>query len=156
MRAHALAAVVALAVLLGACGGDGGPSSFDADPGEIDAALVAALPDGADPAAVPVVQRNFLEGCVLGAGEGLPELDQLQLGGLLEVCGCGYASLVDHLRSEALLAADADAPAEQVEAMAFDRFEELDESLRNGDGSVDDVVAELFRACIRSRSVVSS
>ena len=152
MRAAA-ALVMVMALLVGACGGDGEPGGFLEDPGPIDPSLTVALPAGVNPEAVPVVQRNFIDVCVRGGGSELPEeLAAVQAQGLLRVCGCSYDAIVAHLRSVAAEEAADDATAEDIEDDAYRRFRDLDDDMRDGTGEFDPAVEALFAACIRQEA----
>ncbi len=95
------------------------------------------------------MHRNFLDGCVTGAGGSLPELATVQQQGLLAVCGCSYPVLVQKYRSEALVAAEPGATADDIEKAAVDLFLDLDDSLRDGSELPEDVVL-VVAECIKA------
>jgi hypothetical protein len=143
------ATIVTVALLVAGCGGDGEPESFEDDPGQISVSLLSAIPAGSDSNAVQLLQRNFLEGCVLAGGDTIPELDVVQQEGLVAVCGCTYPALVEELRSDARSEARAGWSAEDVERDAVARFLDLDETIREGGELPDDVIL-LVADCIQS------
>lgn len=145
MSARAITTMIAL-MLLAACGSSGSSAGFDADQAPIAADLVGALGEGVDPDNVPEVQRNFLERCVKGDQDTLPELPTVQREGLLAVCGCVYDGLV----AEALDQAEG-ATFEERQASAIDAFTELEDDLR-AEGTVPDSLFALARGCIRSEA----
>ncbi len=154
MTAHSrllLAAVAVASLLLAACGGSTSVSGFNSDPAPIAADLALALADTTDPEAVPVVERRFLEACVKGGGDSLPlELATVQRDGLLAVCGCSFSALVQS--SFAAAEADLDtASQDELEAAAFERFSDLDETVLN-DEDLPAEVSDLIRACIRAEA----
>lgn len=143
-------------MLTAACGGDGTAGSFTENPEPISLDLVAALGVDDDPETVPEAQRNFLEGCVKGFGDGLPDLDSVQQAGLLSVCGCSYAQLLGHsymVASEQMADEDADdGEREELDARAYGVFEEIEDDLRSGDSELPDDVLDLIRTCVRSEA----
>lgn len=146
MTLRAVAGVVALGLVVSACGSDGSGVGFDANPAPISADLELALGEGVDPDAVPEVQRNFLERCVKGDQDTLPDLPTVQREGLLQVCGCVYDGLV----ADALEAAEG-ATAEERQMNAIDAFVEMEDDLR-ALGTVPDSLLELARSCVRSEA----
>ena len=149
-----LAAIfVAMALVLVACGGDGDPGSFDADPGALDLDLRPALNDGEDPEAIPAVQRAWLERCARGDGDAVPaELAPVAQSGLLRVCGCSYHATVDHFRGEARADADTDASVDDIESEAYQRFRDLDDIGLDADL---DAIETLFADCIRQEAFLA-
>ena len=141
-----MCSVVALALVVAACGSDGSAVGFDADPAPISADLVGALGEGVDPDAVPEVQRNFLERCVKGDQDSLPDLPTVQRDGLLKVCGCAYDGMV----ADALDQAEG-TTAEERQMSAIDAFVEMEDDLR-ALGTVPDSLLEIARSCIRSEA----
>ena len=70
MRSRLLALVIALALIAVACGSSGAPESFEEQTGPLPDGLqqyASELLSDVNPEQVPLVQRNFLEGCMLGA-----------------------------------------------------------------------------------------
>lgn len=133
-------------LLVSACGSDGTVAGFDADPGPISVELVGALQPGTDPDTVPEVQRNFLELCVKGGEDSLPDLPTVQREGLLAVCGCTYDALVE----ASFEAAEGSTPDERASS-AFAYFTGIEDDLR-AEGTFADEVADLVRVCIRAEA----
>ncbi len=65
------------------------------------------LLDGEDPTQVPLVQRNFLEGCMAGA--------PFPTSALAKACGCGYEGIIKFAEANAT-----------EETSAFDIFVDMD------------------------------
>jgi hypothetical protein len=151
--ARLVAVALLVALIVGACGGDDDVSGFEADPGPIAVDLIGALPDGADPDAVPALQRQFLDWCIKGGQDRLPEIPTVQREGLVSVCGCVYEGLVEHSFAVAQDATPdgADPDPEQLAKRAFDAFRELDEDARI-DASLPDDIGEIARRCIRAEA----
>lgn len=148
-----------LASLLSGCGDDADTVGFDIDPAPIDPDLTPALEDGADPDAVPAVQRNFLDACVKGFDDSIPELEPVQRAGLLQVCGCTYERLIGHVYELAVEPANqrAQDPTELLAALdevAWELFQGLEDDLRSGE-SITTEVRELIRSCITEESGLS-
>lgn len=156
MTRRLAAVVVGALVVLAGCGSDGSSGSFEDGVGPIDRQLVPALAADADPDAVPEVQRNFLDGCVLGFADGLPDLEPVQQSGLLSVCGCSFEQLVTYSRAEAARVAaddpDGEADAEALEAAAFEIFTDLENDIRIGEADMPSEVLDLIRTCVRSEA----
>jgi hypothetical protein len=150
-------AVVCIAMLmLTACGSDRTASSFDENPQPIDPDLSSALADDDDPSAIAEVQRNFLNGCVKGFGETIPDLDVVQRSGLLEVCGCSYRQLVGFSYNEAIAAGEDDSTGavdrEELDDVAFEFFATIEDDLRSGAQDLPSDVLDLIRTCVRSEA----
>lgn len=143
-RLVAVALVVLLAVA--GCSGDDGPSGFEADPGPIDPDLAAALDDAVDIDQVPAAQRDFLELCVRGGEDTLPDIAPVEARGLVAVCGCSYDAIVTHLIERA----EGD-DAEARQRAAFDSFVDLADDIRIGTDLDDEIVA-LVADCIRDEA----
>lgn len=143
---RAVAVAVAVASIAAGCGDDAAGAGFDADPGPIDPALVAALGDDADPDAVPAVQRDFLEMCVEGVEGSAEDLAPLERTGLLAVCGCSYTAIVEDLLAEA----DGATEPERRRS-AYREFRAIEADLRAGN-DLDPEIEGLVAACIRSEA----
>lgn len=141
-------AAILVAVLIGitGCSGDDGASGFDADPGPIDPDLAAALDEGVDVDQVPAAQRDFLETCVRGGEDTLPDIAPVEARGLVAVCGCSYDAIAAHLIDQA----DGD-DAEARERAAYDAFVDLADDLRIGT-ELDDTIVALVADCIRDEA----
>lgn len=153
--------VLAIALLITACGSENSAADFLADTAPIEPELLGALDDDDDPEAVPEVQRNFLRGCVTGFGDGLPELEPVQRSGLLGVCGCSYDALVGYSYDQAIAPTneefagsdtDPDEVLEALDAAALDVFTAIEEDLRTGEAGLPDAAADLIRRCIRTEA----
>ena len=151
-------AVVGIAMMmLAACGSDRTASSFEENPQPIDPDLSSALADDDDPSAIAEVQRNFLNGCVKGFGDTIPDLDVVQRSGLLEVCGCSYRQLVGFSYNEATAAAGEDdstgaVDREELDNAAFEFFATIEDDLRLGAENLPSHVLDLIRTCVRSEA----
>lgn len=143
---HLCTLAVFVILVLVACGSDSSTSAFEADPGEISPDLVLALRGDVDPDEVPEVQRNFVDQCVKGGEDSLPELPIVQREGLLAVCGCVYDGLVG-----AAYDAVGDSDPESRDDDAFAWFTEMEDDLR-ADGQLSDEVLGVVRGCIRSEA----
>ena len=154
-RPRLLLVSLILVVIAAACGDETTTSGFEADVGPIAPDLVTALGDGQDPDAVPEVQRNFLNGCVKGFEDAIPELEPVQRAGLLQVCGCTYEAIVSYSYAQAVEAANqAATPAERTpiyDDAAFNVFTEVEGDLRS-DGALTEEVEDLIRGCIREEA----
>jgi hypothetical protein len=126
--------------VLAACGSSGNPISFTDQPG--------SLPDSIsqyssrlgvdDPDQVPLVQRNFLEGCMTGD---TPRLEGLEGSALADACGCSYNDLVQYLVGNSA----------SPEA-AFDTFVSINRAVKDQSSSdtgspIGSQYLELFQAC---------
>lgn len=146
-------------VMLAACGSDRTASSFEENPQPIDPDLSSALGDDDDPTAIPEVQRNFLNGCVKGFADTIPDVDVVQRSGLLEVCGCSYRQLLGFSYNSATATAaagDDDESAaverEEPDDAAFETFATIEDDLRAGGEDLPGDVLDLIRTCVRSEA----
>lgn len=146
MNRRIVAILLSVVVVVTACSGDDDTSGFLADPAPIDPALAPALADDANAAAVPALQRNFLELCVEGAAADPPELEPVQEAGLVAVCGCTYDALVAEVRDRA-----EGADADERERAAYQEFRGLERDLRTG-GDLDPTIEALVADCVRSEA----
>ncbi|MGI9623666.1 MAG: hypothetical protein ACR2PK_12585 [Acidimicrobiales bacterium] len=124
-----------LILLLAACGNSGEPTGFDQQPVPVSSELGAAL--GTEVEFLPVVERNFLEGCVLAEN---PRIDGVT--NLPASCECAYASIVDFYRQNS----SGETP-DQAEQNAYDQFKDLDESLQSETGLVPSNIQSLLDEC---------
>ena len=128
--------VVAL-FILAACGSSGKPESFIDQPGplqtEYSELADELLQSGEDLNGVPLVQRNFIEGCMKG-GQGGSE----SLISLANSCGCSYKALVAFVREVTI-----------SDIEAFKAFEAFDKQLKDEDGfaNLDTRVKDIFSSC---------
>ena len=152
--------LVIAGLVLTACGGDSEPESFSeyTDPieSEYSAALLAGLPEGEDapPAdAVPVLQRNFLEGCITGGTENPPTELQDSSGdvrteALVAVCGCSYYAIRDYFLG---LHDNLEGGEQQKEAV--DDFRNVNNDLlESSDASLPPELTTLVANCVRSEA----
>jgi len=126
-------------LLLTACGSSGKPKSFSEQEGPL-SGKISALEDhllqrDENPDFVPLVQRNFLEGCVIGGQQRAPSIDSVVLA---NTCACSYYGLVDYVRDNTLTELD-----------AFELFEKLDKALKEEGGyaGLSSNYTEIFAAC---------
>ena len=130
--------ILALLVLT-ACGSSGKPKSFSEQQGPLPDRIAALadqlLQDGEDPELVPLVQRNFLEGCVTGGFARVDSIDSVVLG---NTCACSYYGLIDYVRDNT-----------PTEIAAFELFEDIDKSLKEEEGyaGLSSNYTEIFAAC---------
>ena len=130
--------ILALLVLT-ACGSSGKPKSFSEQPGPLPERIAALadqlLQEGEDFALVPLVQRNFLEGCVTGGFARVDSIDSVALG---NTCACSYYGLIDYVRDNT-----------PTEIAAFELFEDIDKSLKEEEGyaGLSSNYTEIFAAC---------
>ncbi len=133
--------VLLLGLVLVGCGSSGAPESFTDQPGQLPEALrpfANELVGTEDANAVPLVQRNFLEGCMSGT---TARLDSLSGSDLATVCGCSYDSLVGYL------VANTATPEE-----AFSTFLAIDDAVSSeqaadGAAPINENYLALFQAC---------
>ncbi len=126
-----------LALLVAACGSSGKPESFDAQKGPLSEYLLefqSELLNEVNPAQVPLVQRNFLEGCMGGSKT---IFEQLSGAALARACGCSYSELVRLLEANA-----------SVEKSAFDTFKDLDKASKEEDGVLGQNYQTIFEECL--------
>jgi hypothetical protein len=149
-----VAVTVSIVLVLSACGNDGTAGSFSENPQPIEPDLVTALGPGDDEAGIPEVQRNFLTGCAKGFADTIPDLDVIQQGGLVSVCGCSYRQLVGYSYAEVLGSEGESGQLDQDgrDAAAFGIFTELENDLRAGETGLPPAVLDLIRTCIRSEA----
>ena len=125
--------LVALLVLT-ACGSSGEPEGFDEQPVRISEELQNAL--DTDTEFLPVVERNFLEGCLLAD---TPRITSNDLAGS---CQCAYTDIVafyrDNFTGETPIAA---------EKAAFDAFKELDDALQSETGVIPANIQSILDGC---------
>ena len=130
--------ILALLVLT-ACGSSGKPKTFSEQPGPLPERISALadqlLQDGEDSELVPLVQRNFLEGCVTG---GFARADSIDSVALANTCACSYYGLIDYVRDNT-----------PTEIAAFELFEDIDKSLKEEEGyaGLSSNYTEIFAAC---------
>ena len=139
MKRRLVAVLAGLLVVITACSSSGAPESFTEQPGALPDSIVAFAGellqgDGAPPAgAVPLVQRNFLEGCMV---DNTLKLDDLSGAPLASACGCSYNSLVTFLIDNAV--------ADQT---PFDTFKDLNDRLKDDGEVLDSQYRDLFEEC---------
>lgn len=136
MKRRLIALLVLIAVVLAACGSSGNPETFDDQPGPLPDSIAQFANDlvgTANPDTVPLVERNFLEGCML---DGTARLGNLSGAALARACGCSYDGLVSFLIDNP--------PPDQT---AFETFVELDKSLRDENDSLSSVYTDIFDGC---------
>ncbi len=131
--------ILALLVLT-ACGSSGKPKSFSEQPGPLPERISAELADhllqrGEDPELVPLVQRNFLEGCVTG---GFARVDSISNAALGNTCACSYYGLKEYVLENT-----------PTKIAAFELFEDIDKSLKEEEGyaGLSSNYKEIFAAC---------
>jgi len=130
-----LAAVLSLVILLSACGSSGEPRGFDEQPVRLSDELRAALDIDAE--FLPVVERNFLEGCALGER---PRIDGAS--NLGASCRCAYDGIVAFYRENS----SGDTP-ESAEAAAYDSFKQLDKALQSETGVIPANIQSILDGC---------
>ena len=91
------------------------------------------LQSGEDLNGVPLVQRNFIEGCMKGGQDGSESLISLA-----NSCGCSYKALVAFVREVTI-----------SDIEAFKAFEAFDKQLKDEDGfaNLDTRVKDIFSSC---------
>ncbi|MEC8986220.1 MAG: hypothetical protein VX763_06340 [Actinomycetota bacterium] len=133
---RSLLLLLPVALLVGACGSSGKPESFTEQKGPLPADLQdyqnELLGDG-NPSLVPLVQRNFLEGCMGGSKQ---LFAQLSGAALARACGCSYTELVRFLEAN-----------ESLEKSAFDTFKDLDKASKEADGVLGQNYRAIFEEC---------
>lgn len=132
-----LVPILAVVLLAAACSSSGEPNGFLEQPTAVGAELGAALGLSAD-ATIPIVERNFLETCVI---EGNPAVG-VTAGALPAACQCTYDGLVGLY----LGAAEAQA-ATDVERTAFESFKDLDSELEESGRPLPANVQTIIEGC---------
>ena len=127
--------LVALLVLT-ACGSSGEPEGFDEQPVRLSEELQAAL--GTETEFLPVVERNFLEGCLLADTPRFEGTNDLATS-----CECSYAGIVAFYRDN--FTGDTPAAAEKA---ALDAFKELDNALKSETGVIPANIQTILEGCI--------
>ena len=133
---RSLLLLLPVALLVGACGSSGKPESFTEQKGPLPADLQDyqnELLGDVNPSLVPLVQRNFLEGCMGGSK---PLFAQLSGAALAIACGCSYTELVRFLEAN-----------ESLEKSAFDTFKDLDKASKEADGVLGQNYRSIFEEC---------
>lgn len=133
---RSLLLLLPVALLVGACGSSGKPESFTEQKGPLPADLQEfqnELLGDVNPSLVPLVQRNFLEGCMGGSK---PLFEQLSDAALARACGCSYTELVRFLEAN-----------ESLEKSAFDTFKDLDKASKEADGVLGQNYRSIFEEC---------
>tara|TARA_B100000131_G_scaffold276703_1_gene280056 strand:+ start:240 stop:659 length:420 start_codon:yes stop_codon:yes gene_type:complete len=133
---RSLLLLLLVALLVGACGSSGKPESFTEQKGPLPADLQDyqnELLGDVNPSLVPLVQRNFLEGCMGGSK---PLFAQLSGAALARACGCSYTELVRFLEAN-----------ESLEKSAFDTFKDLDKASKEADGVLGQNYRSIFEEC---------
>ena len=131
-----LVPIIAVVFFAAACSNSGEPNGFLEQPVPVGATLGAALGiDAMD--TLPIVERNFLETCVV---EGNPAV--VATNGLPAACQCTYKGLVS-LYVDAATAQG----ATDVERTAFDAFKELDSDLKDSARAVPANVETIIEGC---------
>lgn len=116
-----VALVLALLLVVAGCARSGNPESFDDQPEDVPAwaddfpAVAAAANAGPDGDQIPLVELNFLEGCITAD---TLRLESLSGNDLAEACVCSYDAIVEFLRNN---------PVD--DKTAFDVFKDLDNRL---------------------------
>ncbi len=139
-----LAAVLALMSALSACSGSGHPTGFDQQPVPLSEELLAALgtagrpcPNDPSEQCLPVIERNFLEGCVLAERSRVGDVSDLAAS-----CQCAYDEIVSFYRDNT----SGESP-EAAEEAALDQFEEVNDALASGEGVIPADVQALIDGC---------
>ncbi len=133
---RSLLLLLLVALLVGACGSSGKPESFTEQKGPLPADLQDyqnELLGDVNPSLVPLVQRNFLEGCMGGSKQ---LFAQLSGAALARACGCSYTELVRFLEAN-----------ESLEKSAFDTFKDLDKASKEADGVLGQNYRSIFEEC---------
>ena len=141
MMKKQLSIIIIALLALAACGSSGKPISFDDQtaPLKEDYKPYAGqlLGDAYSALDVPLVHRNFIEGCM---STGVIEFEEgsQQLINLATRCGCSYAGLVKFVET-----------LTPTNEQAFKLFEEYDKQLKdeNGFANLDDRVKDIFSSC---------
>ena len=124
MKRRLIGLLAVFVLVLAACASSGAPETFEDQPGplaESIAEFATELVGSDNPDQIPLVRRNFLEGCML---DGNLRIDGLSGAPLAEACGCSYDTIVGFIIDNP--------PADRT---AFDTFRDLDNSLKD-DGTV--------------------
>lgn len=125
---------------LTACGSSGKPKTFFEQEGPLPEEIVnyaqQLLPNGEDPNLVPLVQRNFLEGCMIG---GENRGSSISTKAMASACACAYEDLLKYVRQ-----------VTATENAAFELFDQLDKSLREDAGyaTLGSDYKEIFDRCL--------
>ena len=137
MMTKRISTILLAALLLTACGSSGKPQSFIDQPGPLQSEYIELanelLQSSEDVNGVPLVQRNFIEGCM---SAGLSEDGDIIA--LANSCGCSYKELVKFVREVTI-----------SDLEAFKAFEAFDNKLKEDDGfaNLDSRVKDIFTSC---------
>lgn len=148
MKRRLSALLLLFVFVVAACGSSGRPETFAEQPGPLNVEWAAALEPGADVNAVPLAQRNFLEGCITSDPELRFNEAPIETQGLVLVCGCGYNGIVQKLLNDADNGVRND---DEVEREAFKTFSDLNGKLGDGD-ELPTAIFEIFEECITSEA----
>ena len=141
MMKKQLSIIIIALLALSACGSSGKPQSFYEQRGPLkeDYRPYAAqlLGDDENYLDVPLVHRNFIEGC-MSAGVIEFEEGSEQLLNLATSCGCSYSGLVRFVET-----------LTPTSEQAFKLFEDYEKQLKNENGlaNLDDRVKDIFSSC---------
>lgn len=135
-----LASMVVLALVLAACGSSGEPTGFDQQPVPVGPELAEALDMDTDDT-LPIVERNFMEGCALAES---PRVTGTAA--LAATCQCTYNDLktfyVDSVESDPDTTPDTDVGAE-----AYELFKALDKELGKEDSIIPANIQAIIDRC---------
>ena len=137
MMTKRISTILLAALLLTACGSSGKPQSFIDQPGPLQSEYIELadelLQSSEDVNGVPLVQRNFIEGCMSAV---LSEDGDIIA--LANSCGCSYKELVKFVREVTI-----------SDLEAFKAFEAFDNKLKEDDGfaNLDSRVKDIFTSC---------
>ncbi len=130
-----LALVLTLVLAVTACSSSGAPTGFDQQPVPLSDDLRTALGGGVE--TLPVVERNFLEGCVLAETPRIEGADDL-----VASCRCAYDEIVAFYRANS----SGETP-EEAEQAAYDQFKRLDDELKSETGVIPANIEALINGC---------
>jgi hypothetical protein len=117
--------VLAFVLAAAACSSSGEPDGFNQQPTELGDELGEAMGEPATNT-LPVVERNFLEGCVLADTPRLNDTANTS-----QNCTCAFEAIVQFYTDAASARA-----VEDVDAEAFSLFKNLDENLQDNPGNL--------------------
>jgi hypothetical protein len=134
---QSLLLVLSVILLLASCGSSGHPSSFYDQPGSLPESLQKfqnELLGDSNPSQVPLVQRNFFEGCMGGEKEIFTKLSGSPLA---TACRCSYSDLVKYLEDNAT-----------EDQSAFNTYKKINKSAIDEDSTLGQNYKSIFEECL--------
>lgn len=130
-----LAVALVLVLVVTACGSSGEPTGFDQQLVPLTDEQQAAF--GVNVDQLPVVERNFLEGCVMAESPRIGDVSNLPAS-----CACAYDGIVEFYRTNAT-----GGTPEEVERNAYESFKDLNDAMESEGGVIPTNIAVILTEC---------